>query len=685
MTQYTIHQSFDQNFQNRQPIPLSSSTRHPIIPSVPISQLPRQPTVHSPESDKSMGYPNKDNVIHSPTRHDVLWKGTQSETLNPFRNQSFKNRLGKNSSGISRESRIGIVSRKAYQPEKQTYDHSLTYRIPEQPNNTPSPHASPFQQRPAVTPVTPKQPSNTPTPHTSLYKRRPDTDLSEGYSGHKIIRATSIDPLHGRSVTEPGEFGNHCKTVAVSSAQDLNGNKSLIETAEMEHQSVDQPNRWGTEDPHTTKQITDESQITTSTSTLNSTINKLDVEGKDFPLHHAAIYCKDKDKFKTILDENRDDVRKVDKNGKTPLELAYYSEFIPIDKIKMIVSKGFKDAKALFEIYKSAPSNLLEIIFDKNIHDRMNEADSEAINTLRGLLIAGGDITCKTKHKKTLLHIACLYSSLNSVKYLLDKGCNISVDETEEPLLFICCRSSLQPVPKMRHLKLRGTDLLTRHGHNKTLLHEACEHGTSHCVKYLLDEKVNAYGMPGGWEHSLLYSSFVTEIESLAKIKLLIDSDFNERYPFSYLLNKACMYSDIGVLEYLFDFARDRNLQLCFQGEAGKTPIYSCCVSNKQPVPKMKLLVSKGSRLDFTYDDGKTPLHVACKHGEYECIEYLLENGLDVNCKDKLGHKPLFYCQSRDEPNKMMGLLTRHGADFDLDEEVTVTEADAKIDHDDLT
>ncbi|XP_050400613.1 serine/threonine-protein phosphatase 6 regulatory ankyrin repeat subunit C isoform X2 [Patella vulgata] len=338
----------------------------------------------------------------------------------------------------------------------------------------------------------------------------------------------------------------------------------------------------------------------------------------------------------------------------------------------MIVSIGFTDAKALFEICQSAPSNLLEIIFDKNIHDRMNEADRENIYNLCSLLINGGDITCQTDHKTTLLHIACLYSSIESVKYLLNKGCNISIDDKKEPLLFICCRSSIQPDLKIQLLKSRGTDLNTKHKNSKTLLHEACEHGTSDCVKYLLDAGLDVNALDYG-KYTPFYYCCRTGIESLQKVKLLVASDALSSNTFSNdLLNTACMYSDIYVTRYILDLneCRDLKLNVNNANDREETPIYFCCISKKQPVPKIKLLVSRGSRLDSTYRCGKTLLHVACEHGKYECIKCLLENGLDVNSKDTLGHSPLFYChKSHEESITKMELLIQYGAKLHLEEE----------------
>ncbi|KAK6188737.1 hypothetical protein SNE40_004853 [Patella caerulea] len=672
------------------------------------------------DSQSSNGYTSdssNDNGIHSPTRRDLSPNGTQSITLNlksnAFHNQSLKNQLGINTIEISPESLIGILSRGAYQPKEQKYDYPLTYHSPAQSKNTKSPNTSLYQQRPTVkmftpekdlpkentslhlqtptvtmvipdkydhplTQCPPKQPNNTVSPNTSPYQQRPtvimvtpEKDLPKEYSGPERIWTSSIGPLQGRNITELGEFGNHCKDAPLHGKNQVEND---IPDNEDKPQDLNPLAEEFTPTPTEDESFSSCFQYSPTTSSASSsTTNQPYDEGEDLPLHHATIHCKDEIKFMAILEENREDILKDDDNGKTPLELAYYSKFIPINKIKMIVSKGFTEAKALFKICQTAPTALIEMMFDKRIHDRMNDADREAVINLCSLLLDGEDITCKTEHNKTLVYIACLYSNIESVKYLLDKGCSISVDYTEEPLLFTCCRSSIQPDLKIQLLKSRGADLSIMDGNSKTLLHEACENGTPDCVRYLIEAELDVNACTADENYSPLHYCLRTRIHQINKIKLLVATDALSSDTFSNeLLNTACMYCDIYVTKYILDLCESRDLQfnVNYVNNQGETPIYFCCISKILPVRKIKLFESKGSRLDGTYPHGQTLLHAACEHGKLECLEYLLQSGLDVNCKDALGHSPLFYCyNSVEEPINKMKLLMEYGAKLHVEEE----------------
>ena len=73
-------------------------------------------------------------------------------------------------------------------------------------------------------------------------------------------------------------------------------------------------------------------------------------------------------------------------------------------------------------------------------------------------------------------------------------------------------------------------------------------------------------------------------------------------------------------------------------------------------------LVENGARL---YTDGETPLHIACKHCHFPIIEYLVQEGANVNASGRdEGITPLYYaCNSG--PLRVVELLVEKGAHVD--------------------
>jgi ankyrin repeat protein len=55
----------------------------------------------------------------------------------------------------------------------------------------------------------------------------------------------------------------------------------------------------------------------------------------------------------------------------------------------------------------------------------------------------------------------------------------------------------------------------------------------------------------------------------------------------------------------------------------------------------LKRLVVKGLKVNQGDYDQRTPLHLACSAGHLDIVKYLIENGADINCKDRWGATPL--------------------------------------------
>lgn len=51
----------------------------------------------------------------------------------------------------------------------------------------------------------------------------------------------------------------------------------------------------------------------------------------------------------------------------------------------------------------------------------------------------------------------------------------------------------------------------------------------------------------------------------------------------------------------------------------------------------MKLLVEKGANINGTNCVGRTPIYVASMRGNFEIVQFLVENNCNINAKDKDG------------------------------------------------
>ncbi|CAG7664884.1 unnamed protein product [Allacma fusca] len=74
------------------------------------------------------------------------------------------------------------------------------------------------------------------------------------------------------------------------------------------------------------------------------------------------------------------------------------------------------------------------------------------------------------------------------------------------------------------------------------------------------------------------------------------------------------------------------------------------------------LVETTGSAVDIRNHDRKTPLHDAAQFSQYGCVEYLLQNGADVNAVKKADWTPLMLACTKLNIEVVSILLT-HGAD----------------------
>ena len=68
-------------------------------------------------------------------------------------------------------------------------------------------------------------------------------------------------------------------------------------------------------------------------------------------------------------------------------------------------------------------------------------------------------------------------------------------------------------------------------------------------------------------------------------------------------------------------------------------------IEEEQDVNKVRELIEAGYYVDFTVEEGCTPLIAAVLIGNLEIVKLLVELGADVNIKDMHGETALFYAK----------------------------------------
>ncbi|CAO3587890.1 unnamed protein product [Absidia cylindrospora] len=102
-------------------------------------------------------------------------------------------------------------------------------------------------------------------------------------------------------------------------------------------------------------------------------------------------------------------------------------------------------------------------------------------------------------------------------------------------------------------------------------------------------------------------------------------------------------------------------------------PVLLCSAAGTNDMEGMTLLYeSMGDHLNVNCVDydGRVPLHVACREGHIQIVEFLLKHGAAVHVRDRSGHTPLYEALvwKRSEVVRMLCRAGAHLAEIELDD-----------------
>ncbi len=149
--------------------------------------------------------------------------------------------------------------------------------------------------------------------------------------------------------------------------------------------------------------------------------------------------------------------------------------------------------------------------------------------------------------------------------------------------------------------------VLQRDGYEQTPLHIACYHASFEIASMLIAKGADVKAVDkNGW--TALHSA--TNSGELAICKLLIEkgADCN-----------AMTHTGTSPLHYL---------------------VKHTCDDPKQFRTVLEMMIQKGAQVDAQTNYGETPLHQACFRGRIETVEFLIQNGADVNKAAKYKDPP---------------------------------------------
>ncbi|KAK6186952.1 hypothetical protein SNE40_006208 [Patella caerulea] len=335
------------------------------------------------------------------------------------------------------------------------------------------------------------------------------------------------------------------------------------------------------------------------------------VDNDNMSLLHASCQWGTIESVEYLVNEVVLDVNHKDNNGSTPAVYGSMSNIDPVKKIKFLSSKGA----------------------------RLHAVDND---------------------NRSLLHGSCQRGTVETVEYLVNEvvlDVNHKDNNGSTPAVY-CSVSNINPISKLKFLSSKGASLHAVANNNRSLLYVSCQWGTIESLEYLVNEVglgVN-HKDNEGWTPAACCS--ISNIDPVKKIKFLsskgarLHAVANNNMS---LLHVSCHEGTVETVEYLVN---EVVLDVNHKDNDGFTPAVFCCLSNMDPVKKMKILSSKGKSLINLH-----LLWISCLGGIIETVEYLVnEVGQDVN-QSHDNDTPLLCCfDSKIQKLEKISFLISKGA-----------------------
>ncbi len=226
----------------------------------------------------------------------------------------------------------------------------------------------------------------------------------------------------------------------------------------------------------------------------------------------------------------------------------------------------------------------------------------------------------------TPLHIACWHGQLKSANFLLDKGADVNLPDTDgdSPLWYVV--GGIRPNKLWHPLIQRGANIYATSPDNwntRSLLHLACCKGRPEIVSYLLSKGADME-VPLQEALSTLSCAALSGNEEVFDILLeygaVPDTSANG-------VNwNALHYAALGGSARITDYFVGCGLDVLAKDVDGDTPLHIACDRKHIDPALVDILLSAGGSLDVENSDGFTPFLNACFHGNLELIEHILRS-----------------------------------------------------------
>jgi len=277
------------------------------------------------------------------------------------------------------------------------------------------------------------------------------------------------------------------------------------------------------------------------------------------------------------------------------------------------------------------------------------------LKEVKSLLEKGTDPNSVDEDGDHLLMYAALYSSIDCMQLLIEKGSNANAKNNLDETALMW---SVHDLAKMKLLIQHGADVNAKaKSGNTPLLIASIGHGKYEAVKLLLDKGADASALNNRKENALIRAALFGDT---ATVSLLLSKGFDINalsLDSTNALINAVLNANKPVIFQLLERGADPD-KLSFFGLTSLS--FAVIFTDAEAV---KAILKKTKKVNAMDMGGNTVLMYAGynEHDDVEMIQALLDNGADVNLKAKNGATALSWASKKGN-TATVALLKKAGA-----------------------
>lgn len=326
--------------------------------------------------------------------------------------------------------------------------------------------------------------------------------------------------------------------------------------------------------------------------------------------------------------------------------LSFGCQTVPQEEKKLSVTELIKqgridEAKECF----ISKYDINEIDEDGNTALHLAAKLDEA-NLALFLLCNGSDPDLKNYNNQTPLHVAIENGSKETARQLVNFGCNIFTRDgsglTAMDSAFAADSSYYDIFITTKTGELRDTEK------GKTIVHYFVETLNSAAIVQCAKKSIPLSVKDNEGRTPLDYAYSMFNNEKAVEVAATLISNGAEH------VNSPYNYFETAIA--------NRNLDYRF--DDGQTPLHLASIQGHETV--VKYLITGNAQATVQDSTGSTPLHEAVRYGNTEIAKMLLNSGADVNARDNLGKTPVLLIIPEEKRSEIYSLLTSYKADLSV-------------------